>query len=199
MLPFNASVYKNQYPNLVINYTDEQLNNIWYSEALILGTKVLSLFNDNTPTDMWNANTNIPPLNNATGQVGKSYLCNVGGTVDFGAGNILFKIYDIVSFNSALYQWLNIGQPYNYYWAGVVMAHILSLYNKPIVGRLNKATEGDVEGEFTYEDTLNSSWWNQTTYGARCYKLMKQRGGFTFFGNNPYQGFYWQGNNNIYG
>ena len=71
MLPFNASVYKNQYPNLVINYTDEQLNNIWYSEALILGTKVLSLFNDNTPTDMWNANTNIPPLNNATGQVGK--------------------------------------------------------------------------------------------------------------------------------
>jgi hypothetical protein len=212
MLPFNASVFIAQYANLMLNgstqttWTAEQLSNIWNNEALILGSKVLSIFRDNTPINpstssinAWNASTNTPTLSNNNPQINTSYLCTVGGNVNFGAGDIQFNVYDIVSFNSLLMQWQNIGQPIQYYWAGMVMAHLVSLYNRPVVGRLNNATEGDVSGQFTYQDTNGSKWWNQTTYGARIWERVEQRGGFTSFVNIPYGGILYQGNNNVYG
>lgn len=212
MLPFNATVWMNQYPNLLINnstqqpWTAEELTNIWYNEALNLGSKILSMFVDNTPVNPsnntingWNASTNTPTLSNASPALNTSYLCTVGGTVNFGTGNIVFNTYDVVSFDSLLMQWLNIGQPIKYYWAGIVMAHLVTLYNRPVVGRLNNATEGDVSGVFDYKDTLNGTWWNQTTYGARIWQKIKQRGGFTAFINVPYGGILYQGNNNVYG
>ena len=194
-----------QYPLLFNNnnWTDEQLTNIWNNEALIAGNKLLLMLNDNTPINSdtnlinaWNALTNTPTLNNNNS--GDNYLCTVAGSVNFGAGTIAFGVYDIVAFNTLLMQWLNVGQPYPYYWAGVILAHLITLYNRPVVGRLNNATEGDVSGQFDYQSTLNSAWWDQTTYGARCWKLIKQRGGFTAYVNNPYQGISFQGNNNVY-
>lgn len=210
MLPFNSAVWMAQYNNLVLNnstpWTAEALTGIWYNEALIVGNKVLSILNDNTPINFatnainsWNAATNTPTLNNNNPQINASYLCTVAGTVNFGVGNIVFNIYDIVNFNSLLMQWQNIGQPVNYYWAGVIMAHLISLYNNPIVGRLSNATEDPITSGFQYQDTINSAWWNQTTYGARVWKLIKQRGGFTTFINVPYGGILYQGNHNIYG
>ncbi len=205
MLPFNASLFIQDYPTITIGYTAEQLTNLWYDEALVIGSKVLALLNDNTPinpttnsVNIWNAATNTPILSNSVPQLNTSYLCTVAGSVDFGAGAIAFSLYDIVNFNSLLMQWLNIGQPYNYYWAGVILAHVVSLYNRPVVGRLSSATEGDVTGGFDYLGTQNNQWWNQTTYGARIWQLLKLRGGFTAYPNNPYQGFVYQGNNNVY-
>ncbi len=206
MLPFNSTVYMAQYPTLVVNYSVEELSNIWNNEALVLGSKVISMLRHNIPINastgainVWNATTNTPTLSNSVPAVGECYLCTVGGSVDFGAGNIAFNVYDIVSFNSLFMQWFNIGQPVPYYWAGIIMSHILTLYNRPVVGRLNTGTEGDVTGGFDYTSSMNSAWWNQTTYGARVWKLIKQRGGFTAFINVPYGGILYQGANNIYG
>jgi hypothetical protein len=206
MLPFNPTLFRTSYPNLVTNWTDEQLTNIWNNEVAILGNKVLSIFKDNTPINYttntinsWNATTNTPTLANNIPQLNTSYLCIVAGTVDFGAGPIIFNYYDIVSFNSLLMQWLNVGQPITYYWANIILAHVLSTYNSGIVGRLNQATEGDVSAGTSYMDTVNSTWWNQSPYGARIWQLIRQRGGFTAFISNPYNGIFNQGWNNIYG
>lgn len=207
MLPFNPDNFISQYPTITIDYgwDASKLTQLWYDEALVLGRKLLAMLNDNTPlnpttgsVNSWNASTNTPTLNNAVPELNAKYLCTVAGTVNFGAGNIVFKVYDIVAFNNLLMQWINIGQPYSYYWASVILAHIVSLYNRPVVGRLDEAKEGDVSGNFNYQDTLSSAWWNQTTYGARIWKLLSQRGGFTAYPYNPYQGILYQGNNNVY-
>ena len=42
----------------------------------------------------WNAATNTPYLHNGTGNTGDVYLCNVAGSVDFGAGSIYFAVGD---------------------------------------------------------------------------------------------------------
>ena len=42
----------------------------------------------------WNAATNTPTLTNGTGDAGDMYLCNVAGTVNFGAGPISFNVGD---------------------------------------------------------------------------------------------------------
>lgn len=42
----------------------------------------------------WNASTNSPFLANGDGDIGDVYECTVAGTVNFGAGNITFKVGD---------------------------------------------------------------------------------------------------------
>ena len=205
MLPFNASLFTSQYPTVVGSITSQQLNELWYNNALTIGNKVIALFNNDTPinpttgkANSWNADTNTPTLSNSTGQAGQSYLCVVAGTVDFGAGDVSFSVYDIASFDNFLMQWVNVGQPYDYYWACQVLAHLCVLTNKPIVGRLNNATEGDISGSFDFKDTVNSAWWNQTTYGAMCWQQIKKRGGFTPYLSNAYQGILYQGDFDVY-
>jgi hypothetical protein len=52
----------------------------------------------------WNAATNTPTLVNGTGDAGDLYLCNVAGTVNFGAGPITFAIGDWVLYGSGTWQ-----------------------------------------------------------------------------------------------
>jgi len=52
----------------------------------------------------WNATTNTPTLVNGTGNQGDVYLCNVAGTVDFGAGPIAFVVGDQVIYSGSIWQ-----------------------------------------------------------------------------------------------
>jgi hypothetical protein len=53
---------------------------------------------------VWNAATNTPTLVNGTGNQGDVYLCNVAGTVDFGAGAIAFVVGDQVIYSGSIWQ-----------------------------------------------------------------------------------------------
>ena len=52
----------------------------------------------------WNAATNTPTLVNGTGNAGDVYLCNVAGTVNFGAGPITFYVGDQVIYSGTIWQ-----------------------------------------------------------------------------------------------
>jgi hypothetical protein len=52
----------------------------------------------------WNAATNTPTLANGTGNQGDVYLCNVAGTVNFGAGAIAFVVGDQVIYSGSIWQ-----------------------------------------------------------------------------------------------
>ena len=52
----------------------------------------------------WNAATNTPTLVNGTGNAGDVYLCEVAGTVNFGAGPITFAVGDQVIYSGAIWQ-----------------------------------------------------------------------------------------------
>ena len=52
----------------------------------------------------WDASTNTPTLVNGTGNQGDVYLCNVAGTVDFGAGAIAFVVGDQVIYSGSIWQ-----------------------------------------------------------------------------------------------
>jgi hypothetical protein len=52
----------------------------------------------------WNAATNTPTLVNGTGNQGDVYLCNVAGTVNFGAGAITFAVGDQVIYSGSIWQ-----------------------------------------------------------------------------------------------
>jgi hypothetical protein len=52
----------------------------------------------------WDASTNTPTLVNGTGNQGDVYLCNVAGTVDFGAGAIAFFVGDQVIYSGSIWQ-----------------------------------------------------------------------------------------------
>lgn len=51
----------------------------------------------------WNASTNNPPLANGGGDAGDTYKVTVGGTVNFGAGNITFVAGDFVIYAGGVY------------------------------------------------------------------------------------------------
>ena len=52
----------------------------------------------------WDASTNTPTLVNGTGNAGDVYLCNVAGTVNFGAGPISFVVSDQVIYSGSIWQ-----------------------------------------------------------------------------------------------
>jgi hypothetical protein len=52
----------------------------------------------------WNASTNTPTLANGTGDTGDVYICNVAGTVDFGAGPLTFAVGDYVIYSGTIWQ-----------------------------------------------------------------------------------------------
>jgi hypothetical protein len=52
----------------------------------------------------WNASTNTPTLANGTGDTGDVYICNVAGTVNFGAGAITFAVGDYVIYSGSIWQ-----------------------------------------------------------------------------------------------
>ena len=52
----------------------------------------------------WDASTNTPTLVNGTGNQGDVYLCNVAGTVNFGAGAIAFFVGDQVIYSGTIWQ-----------------------------------------------------------------------------------------------
>jgi hypothetical protein len=52
----------------------------------------------------WDASTNTPTLANGTGNQGDVYLCNVAGTVNFGAGPIAFIVGDSAVYSGSIWQ-----------------------------------------------------------------------------------------------
>jgi hypothetical protein len=52
----------------------------------------------------WNAATNTPTLANGTGDTGDVYICNVAGSVNFGAGAITFAVGDYVIYSGTIWQ-----------------------------------------------------------------------------------------------
>ena len=52
----------------------------------------------------WDASTNTPTLVNGTGNQGDVYLCNVAGTVNFGAGPITFAVGDSAIYSGTIWQ-----------------------------------------------------------------------------------------------
>jgi hypothetical protein len=52
----------------------------------------------------WDASTNTPTLANGTGSAGDTYLCNVAGTVNFGAGNITFSVGDLAIYSGTIWE-----------------------------------------------------------------------------------------------
>jgi hypothetical protein len=52
----------------------------------------------------WNAATNTPTLANGTGDTGDVYICNVAGTVNFGAGPLTFAVGDYVIYSGSIWQ-----------------------------------------------------------------------------------------------
>lgn len=52
----------------------------------------------------WNASTNTPTLVNGTGDTGDLYICNVAGTVNFGAGPITFAVGDWVIYSGTTWE-----------------------------------------------------------------------------------------------
>ncbi|TSA62253.1 MAG: hypothetical protein D4R41_01850 [Sediminibacterium sp.] len=53
---------------------------------------------------MWSAATNTPTLANGTGDTGDVYICNVAGSVNFGAGVISFAVGDYVIYSGSIWQ-----------------------------------------------------------------------------------------------
>jgi hypothetical protein len=52
---------------------------------------------------VWDAATNTPTLANGTGNAGDVYLCNVAGTVNFGAGPIAFAVGDYAVYTGTVW------------------------------------------------------------------------------------------------
>ena len=52
----------------------------------------------------WDASTNTPTLVNGVGNQGDVYLCNVAGTVNFGAGPITFAVGDSAIYSGTIWQ-----------------------------------------------------------------------------------------------
>jgi hypothetical protein len=52
---------------------------------------------------VWNAATNTPTLVNGTGNAGDVWLCNVAGTVNFGAGPIVFAVGDYAVYTGTVW------------------------------------------------------------------------------------------------
>jgi hypothetical protein len=52
---------------------------------------------------VWNAATNTPTLVNGTGNAGDVWLCNVAGTVNFGAGPIVFAVGDYAVYTGSVW------------------------------------------------------------------------------------------------
>ena len=52
---------------------------------------------------VWNASTNSPTLVNGTGNAGDVWLCNVAGTVNFGAGPIAFAVGDYAVYTGTVW------------------------------------------------------------------------------------------------
>jgi len=52
---------------------------------------------------VWNAATNTPTLADGTGNAGDVYLCNVAGTVNFGAGPITFAVGDYAVYTGSVW------------------------------------------------------------------------------------------------
>lgn len=99
----------------------------------------------------------------------------------------LTKVYD----NEALVLGTKVigcvtGDSQRAYYADLVLAHILTVSGQGSTGtgqtgRISQASEGDVSGSFDYPTTLDNAWWSQTVYGQKCWQLINQRGGFTYF------------------
>lgn len=77
---------------------------------------------------------------------------------------------------------------YQFYWAQVVLAHILTIMIKGTngsegyTGRIAAATEGSVSVNSESSKGEDEAWWNITPYGQKCWQLIRKRGGATMFG-----------------
>jgi len=95
----------------------------------------------------WNASTNTPTLANSVGVQGYYYVVSVGGTVNFGAGNITFTVGDWVYYNTAN-QWVK-------FETGVDYVPV-NKAGDTMTGTLNFSGNGlDITGDFSNATRAN--------------------------------------------
>jgi hypothetical protein len=126
-----------------------------------------SLLEDNSlkQQGFWDASTNTPTLVNGTGVQGYYYVVSVGGTVNFGAGNIAFTTGDWVYYNTAN-QWVKFETGVDYIpvnKAGDTMTGAL-LVPEVIVGDAGTEGSGINIGGVTYESSFKVSDIDGTNY-----------------------------------
>jgi len=108
-----------------------------------------SLLEDNSlkQQGFWNASTNTPTLANSVGVEGYYYVVSVGGTVNFGAGNITFTVGDWVYYNTAN-QWVK-------FETGVDYVPV-NKAGDTMTGSLNFSGNGlDITGDFSNATRAN--------------------------------------------
>lgn len=105
----------------------------------------------------YNAATQIPLIGNTTAIEGDSYFVSVGGTVDFGSGNVSLQAEDVIEFRAG--QWRKKSKDKNFVYeqgtpsATWIINHYMGKY--PSVSVID-SSGSEVEGEVTYNniDTL---------------------------------------------
>ena len=108
-----------------------------------------SLLEDNSlkQQGFWNASTNTPTLTNGVGVQGYYYVVSVGGTVNFGAGNITFTVGDWVYYNTAN-QWVKFETGVDYI--------PVNKAGDTMTGSLNFSGNGlDITGDFSNATRTN--------------------------------------------
>ena len=104
----------------------------------------------------WDASTNTPTLTNGTGDAGDMYICNVAGTVNFGAGPITFAVGDWVLYGSGTWQKSN-GQNGTVTSVGLTAGgNALTITNSPITtaGNINIGFAGSSTQYIAGDGTL---------------------------------------------
>jgi len=84
--------------------TSAAVNYVWKCTNATTGAGTWADMPGQVYKGTWNGATNTPTLANGTGTAGWFYRCTVGGTVDFGAGNITFSIGDDAYYNGTIWQ-----------------------------------------------------------------------------------------------
>lgn len=79
------------------------------------------------------------------------------------------------------------------YWVEIVLAHILTIDDLMITGRVSQSTEGSVSGSFEMPVAFSNAWWNLSIYGQKCFQVINVAGGMIYFPscdqNYPGQGY----------
>jgi hypothetical protein len=77
------------------------------------------------------------------------------------------------------------------YWYQVVLAHILTLQQNGLTGRVSQAGQGSESVSLDMNAPQWSSYWIQTTYGQKVYQMMQEYlygGHYISDGEIPYLG-----------
>ncbi|APA83225.1 DUF4054 domain-containing protein [Francisella tularensis] len=62
------------------------------------------------------------------------------------------------------------------YWLSIVLAHILTLEDNEVLGRVSSASQGSDSAKFDMNVKKDYEWWATTIYGQRVMQLLETYG-----------------------